>query len=341
MTLRESLELPHCYGSGADVARSASTHTAVRRGRLREALAATFSARVPFIVIALVLASVVVACNLTAGQAAASERKLAESVDSAGTRVVMMADGNGTAGLSAPAVERVAQISTVQWALGLGLFSPVHNARIPGTNPVSARSIVGGPVPDITIVSGRWPEPGEAAVSRAGAAQLGLTAVAGSVVDDVGTTSTVVGVFEATGVLDKLGAEVIIAAQPSEDVPLPQLVAVARTAGEVPQLTANLADISGASSPSALRISGAQALTDIAEAASGQLGEFSRQLALLVLVVGLTLVALTMVSAVASRRRDHGRLRALGATRTDIVLLVCVQALAPALVGSVIGTGAA
>ncbi|MDQ3276010.1 MAG: hypothetical protein M3Q39_13540, partial [Actinomycetota bacterium] len=56
-----------------------------------------------------------------------------------------------------------------------------------------------------------------------------------------------------------------------------------------------------------------------------------------VLAAGLLLVALTLIGAVSQRRRDFGRRRALGASRSTVVTLVLLQTSAAALVGVAAG----
>ena len=307
------------------------------RARLREAVAATFAARVPTLVIGLVVAAVCTACLLTAGRSAAAERELAATLDDAGTRVVVVSDGTGTAGLTGSAIPRVGNLNEVAWAVGLGLFTQVRNSQIPGASSISARTVIGPQPPDITITAGRWPQPGEAATTVAAAHQLGLRAVAGAITDETGTTRPVVGTISVHGVLADLGADVIISSAATSDFPVPQMVVVATAAGDVPQLGQDLAAVAGTNGTTPPRITLPTELAQIAAAASGQLGRYSRQTAALLLIVGLALVTLTMIGAVTNKRRDHGRLRALGASRTDILVLVATQALLPAVLGSLAG----
>lgn len=326
----------HSVPSSAEPALPGRTLSALR-ARLREAVAATFAARVPTLVIGLVVAAVCTACLLTAGRSAAAERELAATLDDAGTRVVVVSDGTGTAGLTGSAIPRVGNLNEVAWAVGLGLFTQVRNSQIPGATSISARTVIGPQPPDIIITAGRWPQPGEAATTVAAAHQLGLTAVAGAITDETGTTRAVVGIISVHGVLADLGADVIISSAATSDVPVPQMVVVATAAGDVPQLGQDLAAIAGTNGTTPPRITLPTELAQIAAAASGQLGRYSRQTAALLLIVGLALVTLTMIGAVTSKRRDHGRLRALGASRTDILVLVATQALLPAVLGSLAG----
>lgn len=59
----------------------------------------------------------------------------------------------------------------------------------------------------------------------------------------------------------------------------------------------------------------------------------------LVLGVGLVIVSVSTYGAVAGRRRDFGRRRALGASRSAIVVLVLVQTAVVACAGAALGVG--
>ncbi|MCR6712605.1 MAG: hypothetical protein NVV57_07860 [Demequina sp.] len=59
-----------------------------------------------------------------------------------------------------------------------------------------------------------------------------------------------------------------------------------------------------------------------------------------VMGVGAVIIAVTVLSAVISRRRDFGRRRALGATRSALVATVLAQATIGAIIGTALGIGA-
>lgn len=318
------------------------------RGRelVRELLASVAAARVGSGVIALVGAAVCAACLLTAGRSVATEQSLAAQLDRAGARVVSISDGSGTAGLTAAAVPRTAQLSHVEWTLGVGLFSDVRNAAVASGPTVRSRTMYGRPPPELQLLAGRWPAEGEAVVTTQAAHRLGLRQIAGAVTESTELGGTVVaqpvvGVFEATGILADLGADVLVASPATASEPLPQLIMLARHASDVPQLARDAAAASGVEDVAALRVRQPTDLAEVGRAAAGTLGRFARQMALLVLVVGLLLTAMTMLGMTLTRRRDLGRLRALGADRTTLALLVVTQAVVPTILGCAAGTAAA
>lgn len=80
-----------------------------------------------------------------------------------------------------------------------------------------------------------------------------------------------------------------------------------------------------------------QQLVDLREVISSDLGNSSRRAMLLILAVGLVIVTLTLAGAISQRRRDFGRRRALGASRTAIIVLVITHTAVGAIIGGTAG----
>ena len=71
---------------------------------------------------------------------------------------------------------------------------------------------------------------------------------------------------------------------------------------------------------------------------AGEVGANSRRLMLLALGAGLVFTSLTHWGAVAARRRDFGRQRALGASRGDLAILVLAHVLTSTMIGLLLGS---
>jgi len=95
-----------------------------------------------------------------------------------------------------------------------------------------------------------------------------------------------------------------------------------------------------ASDPRLLSVEASADLRQLREVVAGDLARSSRQLMLLVLGVGSGLVAITMSGFVSARRRDFGRRRALGASRSTVVTVVVAQATIASTGGVAVGTTA-
>ncbi|AXH97359.1 FtsX-like permease family protein [Ornithinimicrobium avium] len=146
----------------------------------------------------------------------------------------------------------------------------------------------------------------------------------------------VVGSFTAGGVISDLDRLVLTGS--SDHPPHATLVYVlARDAQHVPLVVEHVRMLVGGD-PDLLSIRTSDALLSANEVISGQVGAFSRQIAVGVVALGLLLALLTVSLALASRRADMGRRQALGSSRSALVALVMMTVTIPTLAGAVLGT---
>lgn len=306
---------------------------------LRDAAAGARSQLATTLTLVLVLATVCFAVLVTTGQAAASEARVVEQIDSAGTRLIALSDDGGAAQILPDALAALAALSDVTWVFGLGEAVDYANPLL-RDGRVAARSLVGQLPPDLPLVQGRRPQVGEAVIGSNATAALhlgqGLGAV--QVLDGSASPVGVVGVFEASGPLAGLANTILVATAPEETATLRFVCVMASDVTTVDRLEAVLLSSTPAQNPSALTVetpSGAIALRDVI---AGRLGAASRQLMAVVMGVGAVIIAVTMLSATVSRRRDFGRRRALGATRSALVAALLAQTSIGALGGIAAGT---
>ena len=285
----------------------------------------------------MVAAAVCVAALLTAGRSAATEASIAGHIDDAGTRVITLYDASGAAGLTSDAVPRIAAVSGVDFAVGVGAPFDVRTAAAGnGATPVGARPVYGKPPPELRILTGRWPERGEATVTPAAATQLGLAAAAGHLTAQEGQFD-VVGTYTDTGAFADLGVNVLLGADTTTAQPSTTIYLLAHDVQDVMRVARATADVAGALHPEQVRVVTSDTLVSLQQVISGEFGQFSRQLAMLIVGAGVLLIAATLYGSVAARRHDFGRRRALGANRSTLVGLVLAQATIPAAAGAVVG----
>lgn len=320
------------------------------RDIVEEGLRGAVAQRAASVTAALVLAIVCFVVLVTTGQSAASEQRVLARVDSVGSRLVTVVDDSGTAGIHPEGVARLEQMSDVEWAIGLGPARDVLRTDVfADSSGVAARTFVGELPAPLRIVSGRAPRPGEAVVGRVAARTLGgVTASASVAPSELLTTGQlvehdarmipVVGVFEAEVPLDPLDEVVLVAAEPHEVVPVRFLHVLARDVAVVERLAQVLTTSLEADDPTATTVDVPRGVLELRSVIAGDLGRAGRSTMLVVLLVSMAIVAVTTLGSVTARRREFGRRRALGATRSAIVALVLVQAGASAVVGVVAGT---
>ena len=309
-----------------------------RRELIRDALAGARSQVIITLTLAAVLATVCLSVLVTTGQAAASESRIVEQIDSAGTRLIAISDDAGNAAILSDAPAAVEAMSDVSWAFGLGPAFEVSNPWLP-VGRTAARLLVGALPPDALLVQGRAPQPGEAIVGVQAAESLHIAPALG-VVEPFGTYEPavgVVGIFQADGPLSHLNNIVLIASDPADVEELRFVYVMASDVTTVARLEDVLATSTPARNHAALFVETPTGAIALREVIAGQVGAASRQLMAMVMGVGAVIIAITMLSATAARRREFGRRRALGATRSLLVASVLIQASLSALLGIVVG----
>ena len=282
---------------------------------------------------------------MTAGRTAATEAGVLASLDDAGTRLITVTDASGKAGLHPESVAALAALPGVAWAVGFGpavdavMVAPgTLTGRIPLGVPV--RSLVGALPDDCPVVTGRLPaRPGEAVAGRQAAVTLGLVDSAGPVVT-ADRQAGVVGVVDLTGPLSRFSGTVLVAASPDDVGPLRYIYLVVSNAVDVPMIAQAVAAVAWVDQPSQMTIETSQAILTLQRVITGQLGASSRQLMAVLMGVGVAVVAATMFAVVGAKRRDFGRRRALGASRSAIIAVVLIQAGLTATAGALAGSGA-
>ncbi len=319
----------------------------LRGALLREGLLIARSQPVASLVTALVLALVCGVTLSTTGQSAAAEARVLQGIDEGGTRVIVVEDADGEGRISATSVARVAALSDVEWVLGLGPVLDVRNAAIAtASSPVPAR-VFYGQLPAEVRTGGRAPDAGEALVGREAWEQLGLVHAAGGVTSET-LDAAVVGSFSAANPLQFLDRSVLIAPPAAEE----GNTSIRDAAAEQPLLRAMYVMVSDVhrvdaittalrdvieSQTSQYSVATPAELVEIRAVVADELGASSRRLMLVILGVGLLIIAVTLTGAVSQRRRDFGRRRALGATRSAIAVLVLTQTAAASVLGAAVG----
>lgn len=308
---------------------------------LREGVAVARSQPVATGVTSLIVAAVCAVILATVGQSAAAEVRVLATIDEAGTRTIVVSDPTGQAAMHPDSVEQVLALDGVAWALGLGPVSDVRNVDLgPAARPVPARRFY-GELPAEVTVTGRMPVTGEA-LAGSGAIEL-LAAqqlVAGVRGEDI--AGAIVGGFGAEEPLAFLNRGILVATSTRSaaraPVTLRELYVMAASVDDVDRLVRAVRAVVHADAPQQLAIETPAALVELRALVGSELATNSRRLMLLVLSVGLVVVAIMLAGVVSQRRRDFGRRRALGASRSTIVVLVLTQTAVGAALGVVLGS---
>lgn len=307
-------------------------------GLVAEAVRVLEARPVSSVVTGLIVAGVCGVILSTTGQTVQAETQVLAQIDEAGTRSIVVTDTNGAAGIGPDAIDRISHLCGVEWAVGFGPAIDVRAAGIPGGNPAAVRVVYGTLPPEVTTTS--WNQvPGTVLVGPYAKESLGLEISAGGVVTSDNVDYAVVGSLDAVDPLMFLNRLLIAAPDPAAIDPTVRVLYVLTTRPEDVRPAADaIIGLLDPQDPTAVGIQTSEAIADIRKAVQGELGRYSRRLVALILAVGLVLVGLNVYGTVTAARRDYGRRRALGASRSDIITLVAAQTISTAAAGAVCGS---
>lgn len=285
---------------------------------------------------ALVIAAISAVVLASVGQTAAAEQRLLSQIDEAGTRTIVLSDPAGRADLRADSMSAIGGLDGMAWAIG---FGPVVDVRNPdlglAARPVPGRAAYGDLVAAPIVVEGAQPHDGDALVGADARLLLGLVQPAGAV-RYASSESAVVGEFRADEPLGFLNHGVVVLRPATHEETLRQVYVVAESVADVDRLVAALPlVVTGRASE--LTVDSPAQLLELRSVVSSELATNAWRLLLLVFGVGLLVVAITLFGAISQKRRDFGRRRALGASRSAIVVLVLTQSTVAAALGTVVG----
>lgn len=305
---------------------------------VREAIATAWSQPVASAVSVVIVAGMVASVLLTTGRTVGSEQAVLGSIDSAGTRSIIVR-AEASAGLDSTVLERVSNIDGVHWIGALGPAMDVTNADIPGGTLVPARYLWTPDVGDLGVPQVSPIEDESAWASARALEQLGMVDSAGGIETVAGEGFSVVGQIATPDYLSFLEPLVIV---PQGDAAEARPIAILVIIAERPDLVAPLAKVVSSvlavDDPTKVTISTSERLATLRALIEGQLGSFGRALVLLIFGVSALLVAAILYGLVMMRRKDFGRRRALGASQGFIVLLLIIQIAALSLFGSIVGS---
>lgn len=304
---------------------------------IREALATTIGSPIVSAGTVVMVAGLCVTVLLTTGRTVGTEQAVLGSIDSAGSRAIVVT-ASESSGLTSDVLGRLANVAGIQWAGAFGPAVDARNTRIPDGKKVAVRLAYGSQmgvlgVPDRVAIPSRiaW-------ATRDSLIQLGMPQAAGSITTQAGDDYAVAGQLELPDWLTLLQPALIVPQPGGVEGEIAILVVIAERPDLVAPVAAVVQSVLGADDPSKVTVTTSESIAQLRALIQGQLGDFGRGLVLLVLGISGALVALIMTGLVVLRRRDFGRRRALGATRGLIIGIVLTQTLCLASVGALLGT---
>lgn len=245
--------------------------------------------------------------------------QLRSQLNSPAARTVTFSISGGAAAIDDAAVGRIEELGDVEFAVGFGPATDVVNANLPFGDPVAYRSVVGDLSSIFPEVDRGFSKQRALAVQPA-AESLGFIDGAGSIENAAHVQRSVIGTLAPAS--DFAWLDQTVLGRPDSDTGLQTLVMRLTTAGAVDANAAIAIELLGVENPGSIRLEFAQALIE-ANAGVARLADQQRQAVKIGTLAAVTaLNAVVLTTLVGARRRDFGRRRALGASRTDVLTMV-------------------
>jgi putative ABC transport system permease protein len=245
--------------------------------------------------------------------------------------------------MDASVIDRIAGATGVEWVVGFGPAVDMRNYLLPGGQSCSVRPLLGTlPTEQFDLAIGRPAANSEILVTAISLTCLGLAQPTGSV-EPVNSAQSavppgpfgVVGLIEFGDALDDQEPFAFI--NLAGAIPVTQLIILAQTIDDVPMVTKAAMSLTGASAGD-INVVISTSLVELNETLAGTLAVNTRIAGGAALLTGMSFIAIAIALSVGSQRRDFGRRRALGASRSFLVSSVLVETSAPTTLGVVFGT---
>ncbi|MBF4562621.1 lipoprotein ABC transporter permease [Microbacterium sp. VKM Ac-2870] len=305
---------------------------------MREAAAAARSQPVASALTVLVVAAMLVTVMLTTGKTVAAEQKVLASIDDVGTRAIQILSDDA-AGVTSDVLDRMENIDGIEWAGAFSSAIDATNLATPDGTRVPVRYVFTHDLARLGIANPpTLEEPTGYATSEA-LTQFGLVDGSGAIRLTSGVTATVSGRISAPAFLAGFEPLTLIPAPLTSPHVVNAIVVIAKEPQLVAPLSSAVMSVLAADDPSKVTVQTSATLAQLRSLIQAQLASSSRVLVLAVLAVATVLIGVILYGLVMMRRKDFGRRRALGATRSFIVALLMGQTALLSAIGVALGLG--
>ncbi|GAB3756078.1 hypothetical protein GCM10027591_05250 [Zhihengliuella somnathii] len=306
---------------------------------LRDAWSMAVANKTTTLLVALVLAATSLVTITTVGRSAAAMDTLHDRLESAGSRTLVIRDIDNNNYVTATVADLVSSISATQGVTTTTrAIDLVNGALGSGGTVVGAWGIREGMQDAVTLTSGRWPQPGEALISESARERLQLDGAGGWVQAASHRTQlslSVVGTYAAKDHVSDITDGIVFPAASNEPVSTIFIVLDGPEAARSVQ--AAVVGIIAPRELADLRIESPISAAELQSQLVGDLANYSGSLLAGLLLGGGFLAGIVCFADTLVSRRDIGRRRALGATRSAIVQLIVLRILIAAGGGLFIG----
>lgn len=308
------------------------------RDIVAEAWAMTVSQRVASALTAVVVGAMCLAVLLTAGRTNASQQEILRTIESQANRAIIVRV-EPHANISLDAVNTLGNIVELEWVAAFGAVQDMHNPDIGPVQKVASRTVLAHGQSE-AVLDLALSQHATALTTAQGAEALGLIDSSGYVIG-AETQTTIGRAILLPDFLHWLDPIVLIPV-PNEDaytqLPAAIIIAVPTAPEHVPAMTQTIRDLLDPAELDAIGIETPEQLNLLSSLVEEQLTGVHRTLVIGMFVILVVLVSALLYGLVMIRRRDYGRRRALGATRSLIVGLIVMNTALVAVAGAVGGS---
>ncbi len=307
---------------------------------VREALATSWAQPVASVVTIVMVAGMCATVLLTTGRTVGAEQAVISSIDSAGTRSIIVR-AEPASGLDATVLDRLASLDGIEWAGAFGAASDVQNAAFDDATRVPVRTVWAADLTALGIPATSAIENRSAWASAAALDALGMPDAVGGVTAVSGGEYAIMGRIDVPDYLQFLEPLVMIPQTPETSGAVSVLVVIAERPDLVAPVSRAVQSVLAIDDITTVTISTSESLATLRGLIEGQLGSFGRNLVIIIFALTAVLVAAILYGLVMLRRKDFGRRRALGASQGLIVGLLLTQVAVLSAIGAIIGCAAA
>ena len=298
--------------------------------------------RLSFLILGLIMAISTASVIATAGYAAGHQQQILATIDDMGTRTLTIHSVNTDSALTLELAHTLAAYDIVAQSAAFGEAFDVTARKESGAPRVSARRIYGSWA---TMRDSQLDASYPALLTRAIASpgvfeRLGLPPSGGAVraIGD-GPEYQLLREEPLPDFLEDYAPTILIPSQELPDTPVASILVVANSAANLPFVEKLVVTHLSGIPPSEYTLSSSQQFATLRTALDGSLTAANRTLILATLSIAAVLTMIVVWGTVLMRRKDFGRRRALGATRTTILVLTIGQVALASVIGAFFGTG--
>lgn len=312
-----------------------SRHLAV----LREALATARAQPIASVVAIIMVAGMCATVLLTTGRTVGAEQAVMASIDSAGTRtIVVRADTD--AGLNSTVLQRLTNIDGVEWVGAFGPANDATNALISDGQKVPVRLVWSTHLTELGVPELQALPDETGWASALALRQLGMPEGSGGVASPTGASYAIAGEIQVPDYLRFLEPLVVVPQSLNGANPgsVSVLVVIASSPNLVAPVSLAVQSVLGVDDPTKVSLTTSESLAALRAIVEGQLGSFGRDLVIVIFALTAVLVAAILYGLVMLRRKDFGRRRALGASQSLIIALLLTQVASLSFIGALLGS---